>query len=340
MLRLIRNAPPSIQPRLVFDAERRRQHKRRNLLHSALLLGGMAAIVFLSAWSLWGMEVALWALSGGLLGFLLSPTVAPDWVMRAYRARPVDRQTLPEAARLIEALSRRAGLETPPRLYILPSSVLNAFAVGNRRQAAIAISAGLLRALEWRELAGVLAHEISHVRNNDLWLMGLADTMSRLTSLLATIGVVLALASLPLLLFGYVLVPFVTLAVLLAAPVLGSLLQFALSRAREFDADLEAATLTRDPAGLAAALEKLDRYQGRYWEEILLPGRRMPEPSLLRTHPPTEERVARLLSLYAEDAPPASPELAVPHGRISAAPLAGLGLDGGRPRFRASGFWY
>jgi heat shock protein HtpX len=339
MPRVIRSIPPA-RPRLVFDAARRRRHKRRNLLHSALLLGGMAGIVYLSAWSLWGVEIALWAMAGGFLGFLLSPTVAPDWVMRAYRARPVDRQSFPEGAALIEELSRRAGLDTVPRLYILPSSVLNAFAVGNRRRAAIAITAGLLRTLDRREFAGVLAHEISHVRNNDLWLMGLADTLSRLTSLLATIGIVLAFASLPLLLFGHAPVPLITLIVLITAPVLGSLLQLALSRAREFDADLEAATLTRDPAGLAAALAKLDRLQGRYWEEILLPGRRMPEPSLLRTHPPTDERVERLLSLYAEAEPTGSIAQVLRHEPVGPRLPVGLGLDSGRPRFRATGYWY
>ena len=339
MFRVIRRPPPP-RPRLVFDAERRRLHKRRNVLHSALLLGGMAGIVFLAAWSIWGLEVALWAMAGGLLGFAFSPTVAPDLVMRAYRAQPVDRLSFPEGAALIEELSRRAGLATPPRLYLLQSSLLNAFAVGNLRHAAIAITFGLLRALEWRELAGVLAHEISHVRNNDLWLMGLADTMSRLTSLLATMGILLALFSLPLLLLGYQPVPFLTLLILLAAPVAGSLLQLALSRAREFDADLEAATLTRDPAGLAAALEKLDRYQGRYWEEILLPGRRMPEPSLLRTHPSTEERIERLLSLYAEAEPSNLLAPALGRGRIPHGLLPGPSLDGGRPRFRASGYWY
>jgi len=334
MFRIARRLPPA-HPRLVFDAERRRLHKIRNVLHSALLLAGMAGILFLASWSLWGLEIALWAMAGGLLGFLLSPTIAPDWVMRAYRARPVDRQTFPEGAELIETLGRRAGLERPPRLYLLPSSTLNAFAVGNRREAAIAVTMGLLRTLTWREFAGVLAHELSHVRNNDLWLMGLADMLSRLTSLLATIGVLLAIASLPLLLFGYAPVPFLTLLILLGAPVLGSLLQLALSRAREFDADLEAATLTRDPAGLAAALEKLDRYQGRYWEEILLPGRRMPEPSLLRTHPPTEERIERLLSLLGEAERPTYPEAPIDRRWPPT-----LGLDAGTPRFRATGYWY
>lgn len=77
----------------------------------------------------------------------------------------------------------------------------------------------------------------------------------------------------------------------------GSLLQFALSRTREFDADLDAAGLTEDPIGLASALEKIERSQGRLWETIFLPGRRVPDPSLLRTHPDTQERMRRLLSL-------------------------------------------
>lgn len=327
----VRKAPP---PRyLVFDARQRRRHKWRNVLHSALLLLGMAAILLVSAGSLWGIEVALWAVFGGLAGFALSPRVAPEWVMRAYRAQAVDRYSFPEGVALVEALSERAGLEHAPRLHILPSSTLNAFAVGQRRRAAIGVTAGLLQVLDRRELAGVLAHEISHVRNNDLWLMGLADMMSRLTSLMATLGMVLAMLSLPLFLFGQAPVPLLTLGILIASPTFGSLLQLALSRAREFDADLEAATLTRDPAGLASALKKLDRYQGRYWEEILLPGRRMPEPSLLRTHPPTHERVERLLSLYAETEPPA-----FVHG--SCGLPAGIAPVTSRPRYRWPGYWY
>jgi heat shock protein HtpX len=335
MMRFHQRRPPSEPIRLIFDAAQRRRHKWRNILHSGLLLGGMAGLVFLSAWSLWGAGAALWAMTGGLLGFFLSPTMAPEWVMRAYRARRLGRVTFPEGIELVDRLSRRAGLANPPRLHLLPSTTLNAFAVGNRQQAAIAITSGLLQRLDWRELAGVLAHEISHVRNNDLWLMGLADAMSRLTSLMATLGIFLALASLPLLLLGQQPVPPATVLILVLAPVVGSLLQLALSRAREFDADLEAATLTSDPAGLASALEKLDRYQGRHWEEILLPGRRMPEPSLLRTHPPTAERVARLMSLYSQAEAPA-----VPSSRpIETLPVAQFGPPG-HPRYRAWGYWY
>lgn len=327
---------PTVAPRrLVFDAAARRRHKWRNRLHSALLIGGMAGLVLAPAWILWGLEVALWAMLGGLLGFLISPSIAPEWVMRAYRAQAVDRFNFPDGVALVTTLAERAGLPHVPRLYVVPSSTLNAFAVGSRRRSGIAITAGLLRTLEWRELAGVLAHEISHVRNNDLWLMGLADTMSRLSSLMASLGLLLAFVSLPLLLLGYAPVPFTALLVLILAPAIGSLLQLALSRAREFEADLEAATLTGDPVGLARALEKLDRFQGRYWEEILLPGRRMPEPSLLRTHPPTKERVERLLSLLGEAETP--PWLDAAAARRLPGNLApGLGP----PRYRWPGFWY
>lgn len=190
--------------------------------------------------------------------------MAPGWVMRAYRARPLDRQSFREGVALLEELAARAGLDHVPKRHLLPSATLNAFAVSSSREAAIGITAALLRTLDIRELAAVLAHDLSHVRNNDVWLMALADTMSRLTSFMANIGLVLGLISLPLLLLGIAPVPLSTLAILILAPTTGSPLQLALSRAREFDADLEAATLTRDPAGLASAQQKLDRYQGAF----------------------------------------------------------------------------
>jgi heat shock protein HtpX len=111
-----------------------------------------------------------------------------------------------------------------------------------------------------------------------------------------------------------------------------SLLQLALSRAREYDADLDAAGLTGDPRGLASALARLERRQGRYWEEILLPGRRMPDPSLLRTHPPTAERIRRLLALLEPAEPAAAMPSAVTIPIRRPAPAA--------PRWHWPGVWY
>ena len=142
---------------------------------------------------------------------------------------------------------------------------LNAFATGSPDNAVIGITEGLLRRLSLRELAGVLAHELSHVRNNDLSVMSLADTMTRFTQVLSYLAVILAIFNLPAWLLGDADMPFAALLLLYLAPTIGSLLQLGLSRTREYDADLEAAELTGDPRGLASALDKLERYQGQFW---------------------------------------------------------------------------
>ena len=322
---MARTLPP------VFSDERRLRHKLANLAHSALLLAGMLTILGVCAWTVWGGTGLLWAALASAAALLLAPGVAPDWAMRLYRGSPLTPREAPELHYLLQQLAARAGLTRVPRLYYLPSRLLNAFAVGNRDQAAIAVTDGLLRRLTLRELAGVLAHELSHVRNNDLWIMSLADLTSRLTGILSWIGLLLLALGLPVLLMGGEM-PWLLLLVLLAAPSLMALLQLALSRARELDADLDAATLTRDPRGLASALAKLDRLQGRYWEELLLPGRRMPEPSLLRTHPPSGERIARLLALAGvEPAEPGGTGMALP-GMAPAVEAA--------PRWHWPGAWY
>ncbi len=319
--------------RVHFSEAQRRRHKWRNLFHSLLLLAGMALILALCGYALWGGEGVWWALAGGALAFLLSPQIPPEWVMRAYGARRVEGGVLPQVEALLATLAARAELPRVPALYWVPSRVLNAFAVGRPGRASIAVTDGLLRSLTLRELAGVLAHEVSHIRNDDLWLMQLADVMSRVTSLMSWLGQLLFLFNLPLALVGRATISWLLVFVLVFAPTLMALLQLALSRAREFDADLDAAALTGDPAGLASALAKLERLQGRFWEEIFFPGRRIPEPSLLRTHPPTEERIRRLLSLYEVEATPLVPE--EPLHLPEFLPPIGHG-----PRFRRFGLWY
>jgi heat shock protein HtpX len=323
---------------IVFSERRRRRHKLRNLVQSLLLLGGMLIILAVCAASIWGAEGVAWAVIGGMLGLMLTPTVAPEWVMRMYRAALLRPRDLPEIFPLLQELAARAGLKALPQLYYIRSPLLNAFAVGRPDAAAIGLTDGILRALTTRELAGVLAHELSHIRNNDLWTMNLADILTRLTSLMSWLGQLLLLLNLPILLMNEVPIPWILVLVLIFAPTLVSLLQLALSRSREFDADIDAAALTGDPRGLASALAKLEHHQGRYWEEIFLPGRRMPEPSVLRTHPPTEERIRRLLELYetAERLP--FPVHAVPGHVLHPPPWAAAMPHG--PRWRWPGVWY
>ena len=145
----------------------------------------------------------------------------------------------------------------------------------------------------------MLAHELSHIRNNDLWMMGLADAVSRLTRMLSWMGQLLLLINLPMLILGGDTFPWLLVLLLIGAPSLSFLLQLALSRTREYEADLDAATLTGNPRGLANALAKMERLRGGWLERLFLSGRRPREPAVFRTHPDTADRVRRLLELEA-----------------------------------------
>ncbi len=322
---------------LSLDDARRREHKARNALHSALLVGGLGLVTAFSAWLLWdwtGVFVAL-AWIGVLYAF--APRLPPELIMRMYRARRIDARQGGQLAYVLDVLAHRAGLATVPALYVIPSMTLNAFAAGTPQKAIVGVTEGLLRRLSLRELAGVLAHELSHVRNNDLAVMSLADVMTRFTQVLSYLALFLAIVNLPAMLLGDSDIPFSALLLLYLAPTIGSLLQLGLSRTREYDADLEGAMLTGDPRGLAAALDKLERYQGSFWEDFMfpVPARRIPQPSLLRSHPPTQARIARLLALEGRDLPP--PIEVVEEPSVS---MVGFSPGSLQPRYRFPGVWY
>ncbi|MGR9105824.1 MAG: zinc metalloprotease HtpX [Gammaproteobacteria bacterium] len=277
-----------------------RQHAWLNRLQSLLLLAVMAAFLALLGWILWGIEGIAVLLTAGAIGVLFSPTIVPRLMMRFYGAIQVGAQQAPELWTAVSRLAERAGLEKDPDLYYVPSRIVNSFAVGSRKRSAVAVSDGLLRQLDLRELVGVLAHEISHIRSNDLWVLALADMFSRMTSALSLIGQILLVLNLPLILVSNVAINWFAILLLIFAPNLSALAQLALARTREFDADLNAVRLTGDPDGLALALAKIESGQGGWWERILMPERRLPQPSLLRTHPDTGERINRLMALKRE----------------------------------------
>ncbi|MEJ2326689.1 MAG: zinc metalloprotease HtpX, partial [Chromatiaceae bacterium] len=207
------------------------------------------------------------------------------------------------------------------------------------QDAAIAVSDGLLRRMELRELTGVLAHEISHVANGDIRVMAFADLVSRVTGMLSLFGQILLLISLPLWLLSAADIPWLPILLLLFAPTLSALVQLALSRSREYEADRNAAELSGDPEGLASALRKLEYQQAGLWERLFMPTRRIPEPSMLRSHPPTEERVRRLLELRdRESLPRPLPELWEPSAWDRFGLLAERLPLG--PRWHISGLWY
>jgi len=312
-----------------LDEEQRRRARLRNIA----LIGGIGIITALSAYTLFGQTGVVWALIFVGVFSLIGPRVAPDAIMRMFNARLIDPSRGADIARLVQALSQRAGLKTPPRLYVIPSQTMNAFAVGAPSRYSLGVTEGLLGRLDFRELAGVLAHEITHVRNNDIWVMSLADILSRFTRSMSFFAIFLFFLSVPTTLFTGAPVPWTAIALLYFAPTLSSLLQLALSRSREFDADLGGASLTGDPEGLALALSKLERYQGRLWEDIFMPGRRIPLPSVLRTHPRTSERIARLMSLKKPETAPLL--FRGPWGRV-----AGFAPFPRQPRYHWNGFWF
>ncbi len=309
------------------------RHRLGNLLQSLVLIAGMALLLAACGWIVAGWHGVAVAAGLGALSLAISGRLSSGLMLRMFRARPLARRDLPEVFDAVAILAQRAGLEPPPRLYYVASPTLNAFSVGQGRQAAVAVTSGLLQAMTLREVIAILAHEISHIRHSDIWVMGLADVMSRMTRSMSFLGIFFLIVNLPFALAGVAQIPWLLVLLLLFAPTLGSLLQLALSRTREFEADLGAVRLTGDPVGLARALERLERQQGRFWEDVFLGSRRIPDPSLLRSHPRTEERIRRLLDLRVEMPPIETRETAV-------WPRASLPPPPKRPRQRITGLWY
>jgi len=316
-------------------------HTRPNLWHAALLVLGFIVIVTVPTVLLWGAAGALSAAVLIALACPLATRMPPEAVMRLYQATQVPRDDS-QLSGVVDVLAYRAGLPRRPELYVIPSMTLNAFAAGSREHSVIAVTEGLLRRLSLAETAGVLAHEMAHIRNNDLLVMGLADVMTRVLQFMSYAALGLALYNVFAFVRGDDAISWWAVLLLYLAPALSSLLQLGLSRSREFEADASAAALTGDPAALASALRRLETYTGHFWEDLMfpVPARRVPQPSLLRTHPETEDRIQRLMAFRAS--PPRDlyehePLVIVEQPSFS---LVGYGPGDMRPRYRWPGLWF
>ena len=322
-----------------MNVEELERHKRINGIHSALLLLAMTALLVALGAIIAGWPGALVALVTCLFIGVAGTRFSPSLVLRMSRAKPLPQQAAPGIHRIFAELSARANLPAVPRLYYVPSRMLNAFAVGSNDDSAVAMTDGLLRVMNPREITGVLAHEISHIRHQDTRVMGLADFVSRMLGTISQLGQLLLIISVPVALFGGTigLGPLQLLAMIIA-PLLSTLLQLALSRSREFTADLGAVELTGDAAGLASALRKLERIQhGGLWRNVI-PGKRAPVPAALRTHPPTEQRIARLGNIAPLPAsPPPTDKLRELLVGVNPPVYPRVRL---RPRWHISGLWY
>lgn len=267
----------------------------------------MAAIV-----ALFGAVGAALGGAGGMLVALLfagAMNAYAYWfsdkvVLKMYRAREVDAQTAPQFYRMVAELAQNAGLPMP-RVYIIDEDQPNAFATGRDPQhAAVAATRGIMQLLSERELRGVMAHELTHVRHRDTLISTISATVA---------GAITAIAQFGMLFSGGArdrgVHPLVALLIMLVAPLAAVLIQMAISRAREFEADKGGAEISGDPEALASALRKIHDYAHRV---PLAAAEQHPETAqmmiinplsagglqgLFSTHPQTEERVARLMAM-------------------------------------------
>ncbi|MEM1230961.1 MAG: zinc metalloprotease HtpX [Pseudomonadota bacterium] len=312
--------------------DRIHDHRSANRNQALLLVIALTAILCLCGYTLGGLLGLGLALAAVAVVVLTATRAAATVVLRMYRAQPVTAANGAELRQLFEALVARTSLTQMPRLYYVPSNIMNAFAVGHGDEASVAVTAGLLQRLNPRELAGVLAHELSHILHRDLFVMGVADALSRITTLCGQVGQIMILLSLPAIFMGYSF-PWVAALVLFVAPGLSAMLQLALSRSREYNADVGAVAITGDAYGLASALQKIEQAQGSWFDRLLRPGRRETQPAILRTHPHTDDRIARLKALAGLPDSSTLPRPAHLAARSAVAPRP-------QPRWRVLGLWH
>lgn len=278
-----------------------------NQLKTAALLGLLSGILVLGGYYLVGNEQGL------ILGLVFAALSSfGSWfysdraALAAYNAQPLTRQDAPQLYDLVESLSTAADLPMP-KLFIVPTRTPNAFATGrDPNHAAVAVTEGILDLLSLEELRGVLAHELSHVKNRDTLTQAVAGTLA---GAITFVGRIISFGAL----YGPVTRddrqggnPLGLLFLIILAPIPATLIQLAISRTREFGADQSAAEITRNPNALASALEKLEVIG----KQIPMNGNPAYSPllfinplaqgglqSLFLTHPPTEERIRRLQAI-------------------------------------------
>ena len=274
-----------------------------NWFKTGLLMAAIMALFGMVGAVLGGGQGMLLALPFGLGVNLWAYWFSDTMVLKLYRAQEVDATAAPQLYNTVSELAARAALPMP-KVYLIDEAQPNAFATGrNPEHAAVAATTGILQLLSARELRAVLAHELSHVRHRDILTSTITASIAGAISTLANFGMF----------FGGRdndnRNPLVALVVLILAPIAAVLIQLAISRGREYEADRGGAELSGDPRALADALAKIDRYaKGLPLEAaeahpstahlmIINPLSGGGLSGLFRTHPPTEERIHRLLAM-------------------------------------------
>jgi heat shock protein HtpX len=275
-----------------------------NTFKTALLLAALTIFLLLIGQYFGGQNGLILALLiAGVMNFV-SYFFSDKIALAMYRAQPVSREQLPRAYDLVERLTQRIGIPMP-KMYVIPSDSPNAFATGrNPSHASVAVTQGILNLLTDEELEGVLAHELGHVRNRDILISSIAATLAGAITFAARMGYWASLFG------GYGGRDddrrgggLGALFMIILAPFAAMLIQLAISRSREYQADATGAHLTGNPYALANALKKLDAYSRRVplvatpstaHLFIVQPFLGMNFGSLFSTHPPIAKRIERL----------------------------------------------
>ena len=281
-----------------------------NLMKTAILMAAITALFMALGSVLGGQQGMMIALLVALGMNFFSYWFSDKMVLKMYNAQEVDENSAPQFYRMVRELAQRAQLPMP-RVYLINEDAPNAFATGrNPQHAAVAATTGILQVLSERELRGVMAHELAHVKHRDILISTVSATMAGAISMLANFAMFFGGRNNE----GRPANPIVGILVMLLAPLAASLIQMAISRSREFEADRGGAEISGDPQALASALQKIQRHaQG----VPMAAAERHPETAqmmimnplsggglrgLFSTHPATEERVERLLAM-AQAAP-------------------------------------
>ena len=275
-----------------------------NMLKTTLLLGLLTGLIMWIGEYLGGSQGLVVAFVFAVVMNFGSYWFSDKLVLAMYSARPVGMNEAPDLYRIVQNLTTRAHMPMP-KLYVIPSDAANAFATGRSPEhAAVAVTEGIMRLMSWDEIEGVLAHEISHVRNRDILISSIAATLA---------GVIMMLASMMrwAAIFGGVsrnereegggIVGLLAMTIL--APLAATVIQLAISRSREYQADASGAALLHNGEPLARALEKLESAAERVPLQanpqtahlfIVNPLTGRSFANLFSTHPPLEERIRRL----------------------------------------------
>ncbi len=276
-----------------------------NQVRTTILLAVMTALILWVGLLLGGHQGMIIALIFAAGMNFFSYWYSDKLVLKMYRAREVSPGQAPELFETVQRLTRNAGLPMP-KLYVIPQQAPNAFATGrNPEHAVVAVTEGLLKIMNHEEVAGVLAHELAHVKNRDILIGSIAATMAGAIMVLATMARWSAI-------FGGVggndnrgggtgFIGLIAMSII--APIAAMIIQMAISRSREYQADATGADFAGNPEGLARALEKLGAYSKKLPMNanpstahmfIVNPLSGKSLMSLFSTHPPLEERIARL----------------------------------------------